>query len=82
MDDRRLGEDEPDQAEMRFVERHLVGEPVGALAHRPELARALEIIIAKIVQPLGLIAEPKLGEALRGRRAGLRAFAESARSAR
>ena len=35
MDDRRLRENQADQAEMRLVERHLVGEPAGALRIAP-----------------------------------------------
>ena len=64
MDDRRLGEDEPDQAEVGLVERHLIGEPIGALAHRVELAGALQIIVAQVVEALGLVAEPELRERL------------------
>ena len=65
VDDRRLREDEPDEAEMRLVERHLVGEPAGAFAKRAELAGALKIIVAQVVEPLELVAEPELREGFR-----------------
>jgi len=47
---------------MGLVERHLVGEPAGAFLHRAELVGALQIIVAQIIQPLDLIAEPEVGE--------------------
>jgi hypothetical protein len=56
VDDRRLWEDEADEAEMGLIQRHLVGEPAGALADRGELAGALEIIVAQIVEPFDLVA--------------------------
>ena len=42
----RIGEDEANEAEMGLVERHLVGKPARALCERPELAGALEIVVA------------------------------------
>ena len=40
------------------------------LRDRAELAGALEIIVAQIVEPLDLVAEPELREAPPDRRAG------------
>ena len=51
-----------DEAEMGLVQRHLVGEPAGALADRAELAGALKIIVAQVVEPLDLVAQPELRE--------------------
>src|SRR2546421_9205766 len=62
VDDRRLREDQAYQAEMRLIERHLVGEPARSLADGAELACALQIIVTNVVERLCLIAEPQISE--------------------
>ena len=45
------------------------------LRDRAELAGALQIIVAQIVEPLDLVAEPEFGKRLRDRQAGCSACA-------
>ena len=59
VEDRGLRENQPNKAEVGLIERHFVGEPARALACCPELTRALKIVVAQVVEPFELIAEPE-----------------------
>ena len=64
VDQRRLREQQRDQAKMGLVQRHLVGEARGPRPQDAHLAHLLQIIVAQIVQPVALIAHPQFGQRL------------------
>jgi hypothetical protein len=49
---------------MRLVQRHLVGEPCGALRHDAELRDLAQIMVAQVIQILAMIAHPQFRQRL------------------
>ena len=59
-----FGEDQMDEAQMGFVERHLVGEEARAAIPDTKLFGAGEVVVAELIQHELVVAHPQIGQSL------------------
>jgi len=61
--ERGFGKEQVNEPKVHLVQRHLVGEPSGALRHDAELPDPAQIMIAQIIEVLAVIAHPQFASA-------------------
>ena len=64
VDQRRLRKHQRDQSEMRFVERHLIGEPPCLPLDDSHAADVIEVVVAQFVEPVPTVGHPEFGQRL------------------